>query len=85
LEFLLGLLPAEEAKEVISFVLAADRKRALASRVLQRACIARLYCDPFGTLCISRTRGRKPFAASMKNKPADAPNFNFNVSHEARA
>ena len=40
-------------------------------------------CTPAAQVSLQRTRGRKPFTTNPK--PAWAPNFNFNVSHEVRS
>ena len=81
--FLLALLPEEEAEAVQKFRREEDRKRALGSRVMQRACIERECGVPWREAEIARTKGRKPFlkAPARPRDPA-LPNFNFNVSHE---
>jgi phosphopantetheinyl transferase len=81
-EFVLNLLNKEEQGQVTSFQYEDDRKRALASRLLQRTCV-RLVCKcPDSVVLIMRTKGGKPF--TLNQKPETAPNFNFNVSHEVR-
>ena len=81
--FLLSLLPAEEAEDVRRFRREEDRKRALGSRVMQRACIQRVAGVPWREAEIARTKGRKPFLRAPHREPdLGLPNFNFNVSHE---
>jgi len=80
--FLLSLLPQHEREECLKFVHMPDKKRALVSRLLQRAACARVTSAPHASIEIRRTKGRKPFLASPLPDPALAPNFNFNVSHE---
>ena len=80
--FLLSLLPRHEREECLKFVHMPDKKRALVSRLLQRAACARVTSAPHASIEIRRTKGRKPFLASPLPDPALAPNFNFNVSHE---
>ena len=81
-DFFLGVLNAEDRDSVLRFVQLEDRKRALASRMLQRACVRKVCNCSDTAVSIQRTRGKKPFTTNAK--PCDAPNFNFNVSHEAR-
>lgn len=80
-DLLLSLLPGEEGPAVLKFRQEADRKRALVSRLLQRAAAAAALGLPHGDVAIARTKGRKPYAANLEGR-GDAPNFNFNVSHE---
>jgi hypothetical protein len=61
-----------------------DQKRALLSRLLQRRCVSAALGLPWGKVQLKRTKAKKPYAAGAPAKP-HAPNFNFNVSHEARA
>lgn len=76
----LQVLSEEEQQAVAKYVFEDDRKRALVSRLLQRACV-RQVCGLANTdVQLQRTRGKKPFSTNAK--PAWAPNFNFNVSHE---
>ena len=90
LDYLLGLLPEEEAQACAAFRRDADRKRALASRLLQRRACCTALCLSWGDVQIERTRGRKPYCANAGGVgggagAADrsaAPNWNFNVSHE---
>lgn len=82
LALLLRLLPSQEAAECTAYKLAPDRKRALISRLLQRACICQALGVPWQQVQVRRTRGRKPFCANLPLPTATAPNFNFNVSHE---
>lgn len=83
LEALLALLPPEEAEHCRKFRFPDDRKRALASRLLQRAAAAAALGVPFGEAVIQRTRGGRPYLASTGDRSA-APNFNYSVSHEVR-
>ncbi|GMH38682.1 hypothetical protein BSKO_06566 [Bryopsis sp. KO-2023] len=80
-DYLLGLIPREDAQACVGFKFRADQKRALVSRLLQRsACVAALGVE-FDHVVIKRTKGKKPFFAGTADK-ARCPNFNFNVSHE---
>lgn len=81
LVFLVSILPAEEAAGVRRFKLREDQKRALLSRLLQRACVHKLFGVEWNEIRLERTKGRKPFYARQDFIP-EAPNFNFNVSHE---
>jgi 4'-phosphopantetheinyl transferase len=58
-----------------------DQKRAVVSQVLQRACASRLLGEDWQQVDLQRTKGSKPFYAGSKCRE-DAPNFNYNVSHE---
>lgn len=80
-ELLLSLLPAEDAAKTMKFVHLADRKRAIVSRLLQRAACAEVTGLPYEAVRIGRTKGSKPY---LENRPRGAagPNWNFNVSHE---
>ena len=80
--FLLSLLPQHEREDCLRFVHMPDKKRALVSRLLQRAACARVTSAPHASIEIRRTKGRKPFLHSPLPDPTIAPNFNFNVSHE---
>ena len=80
-DFLLDLLGADEAPQVRRFKFEADQKRALVSRLLQRAAISRVLGIPWADIIIKRTKGQKPFLATPHSVPW-APNFNYNVSHE---
>ena len=73
-------LCSDDQSSILKFVHLDDRKRALASRLMQRACIAHVCGVEQEEVKISRTRGGKPFTSNVK--PDSAPNFNFNVSHE---
>lgn len=79
---LLSLLPEPERAAVLRFVQPLDRRRALASRLLQRAAVSRALGVPWREVAISRTRGGKPFTTNVK--PDSCPNFNYNVAHEVR-
>lgn len=83
--FLLGLLPASEQEACIAFKFKADQKRALLSRLLQRAACSKALGIPFEDVIIKRTRGNKPFFAGGGESKPDAPNFNYNVSHEVNS
>ena len=80
--FLLSLLPQHEREDCLRFVHMPDKKRALVSRLLQRAACAKVTSAPHASIEIRRTKGRKPFLHSPLPDPTIAPNFNFNVSHE---
>lgn len=54
------------------------------SRLLARLCCSEVLNIPWGSVCIKRTRGRKPFCSNKEGARAAAPNFNFNISHEVR-
>lgn len=82
LDRLLGLVTEGEQAEVRFYRQPEDQKRALVSRLLQRACISRALGIAWEQVVIERTRGRKPFASPAHPRPAHAPNFNYNVSHE---
>ena len=63
-----------------------DRKRALVSRLLQRAAAARVLGLPWDAVHLGRTREGKPHLAGPSAEAAAAagphlPCFNFNVSH----
>ena len=76
----MACLAEDEATKVMRYMQAADKKRALISRLLQRrACFEALDVD-YASVKIERTKGGKPF---VSNKPAKT-NWNFNVSHEGR-
>ena len=91
--FLLALLPEHEREECLRFRFMDDKKRALVSRLMQRAACARVAGVPHADVPIRRTKGKKPFFAWTELEGLDAerrpdvafsaaPNFNFNVSHE---
>ena len=76
---LLNLSEEEQTqKSILRFIRSEDKKRALVSRLLQRAAVRSICNCP--DVRILRTKGQKPFC--MSDKPLYAPNFNFNVSHE---
>lgn len=81
-EFLLALIPTADQAECRSFRFLDDRKRALVSRLLQRAAACAALGLPFSEVDIRRTKGRKPFVFNRGADRSSAPNFNFNVSHE---
>lgn len=66
-QFLLTLLPPNERADCLKMVFMPDKKRALASRLLQRAACARVTNIPHADLLIERTKGRKPFLAACAN------------------
>ncbi|KAF5839726.1 hypothetical protein DUNSADRAFT_18726 [Dunaliella salina] len=83
LESFLAYLPAHEQEEVMRFFQVEDKKRALASRLLQRAAISAVCGVPLmppAAIEVQRTKGRRPF--TLNRAPDSAPNWNFNVSHE---
>ena len=82
--FLLTLLPPHEREDCLKMRFMPDKKRALVSRLMQRAACSRVASLPHDEVVIHRTKGRKPFLARAPNRPPlpHAPNFNFNVSHE---
>ena len=92
MDFLLRMLPEDEATRVRRFRRLEDRKRALVSRLLQRACVGVCTGLSPSEADIRRTKGGKPFLAAAaagggdRRSPGAAdlhmPNFNFNVSHE---
>ena len=59
--FLLDLLPPNERADVVKMVHMADKKRAIASRLLQRMVCHRVTGVPHADVTIKRTKGRKPF------------------------
>ena len=69
--------------QVESFRFKDDQKRALLSRLLQRRCVNVGLGVPWGKVRIKRTKAKKPFVVGVPDRQ-HAPNFNFNVSHEAR-
>ena len=79
---LLSLLPADDAAAVANVRGRPDRRRALASRLAQRRCVADALEHEFSAVVLARTKGGKPFEASGAARPAGAENFNFNVSHD---
>lgn len=80
-DFLCALLPEEDATDCRRFRFSDDQKRALTSRLLQRHAAATALGIPHSEVVIKRTKGRKPYVANDLPK-ANAPNFNFSVSHE---
>jgi 4'-phosphopantetheinyl transferase len=78
---LLQSLPEIERNEVLYFRHYDDQKRAMVSRLLQRACVMQALGEPWDQIVIKRTKGKKPFYAGHITRP-HAPNFNYNVSHE---
>ena len=81
--FLQSLLPNADVLDVEKLHRIADRKRGLVSRLMQRRCVALTRGIDDQSVRIARTKGSKPFdAGSAPACDDDAPNFNFNVSHE---
>ena len=68
--------------QVEGFRFKEDQKRALVSRLLQRQCVSAAMGIAWESVQIKRTKGRKPFATNKGLDRSQAPNFNFNVSHE---
>lgn len=93
--YLLCMLPEVERTACTRYHYGIDRKRALVSRLLQRALGARLSASEgstsvlpgtipqtLGTIPIRRTKQGKPyFSAGFQGAP-DLPSMMFNVSHE---
>ena len=85
LEYLLHrVCPEEERAEVARFRQPDDRKRAVVSRLLQHAAAAAALAVGPGDVRLRRTREGKPYAATNGGARPQAPNWNFNVSHEVR-
>jgi 4'-phosphopantetheinyl transferase len=80
-ELLCSFLPAEDALDVRRFKFRDDQKRAVISRLLQRAAASQVLRLPHADVLIRRTKGRKPYAANETSR-THAPNFNYSVSHE---
>lgn len=80
-ELLLSLLPEGERNACTRFTQVQDRKRAVVSRLLQRAAAAATLGLPHSAVLVERTRGGKPYVAN-KDRPQHAPNWNYSVSHE---
>lgn len=81
MDFLLSLVPHEEAELCRKFHFFEDQKRAIVSRLLQRHAGASALGLPHDQVIIHRTKGKKPYVANDVHKD-HAPNFNFSVSHE---
>ena len=81
---LLSLLPGDDAAAVANVRGRPDRRRALASRLAQRRCVADALEHEFSAVVLARTKGGKPFEASGAARPDGAENFNFNVSHDGQ-
>lgn len=75
-------LPTEDQKTCNRFLHLEDRKRAVASRMLQRAFGSKAFKQPLADVVIARTRRGKPFF--LHDHPVSR-SLNFNVSHEVRA
>lgn len=78
---LLALLSPLEQQQVTHYVHLDDQKRSLISRLMQRACASQVLGVPWHTIDIARTAGNRPYIANAVHRP-NAPNFNYNVSHE---
>ena len=94
-ERLLSLLPTEDAAACTRFRQREDQKRALVSRLLQRAAAASAGITRFEAAtsaaapsspppAFARTRGNKPYLAVPSTRPPHAPHWNYSVSHEVR-
>ena len=81
-EMLLGLIPEEDSAKTMRFVRLDDRKRALASRLLQRRASAEVTGLAYAAVSIKRTKGSKPYLENRPLGTSSLPNWNFNVSHE---
>ncbi len=81
MEQLLTLLSPVEQQQVQNYVHLNDKKRSLVSRLMQRACASMVLGVPWRTIDIQRTAGNRPYIANNVHRP-NAPNFNYNVSHE---
>lgn len=68
--------------QISEFKFLEDRKRRLVSQLLQRKCISTALQIPWGQIRIRKTKGKKPWVLCEGVDKDDAPNFNFNVSHE---
>eukprot|EP00967_Tisochrysis_lutea_P036595 scaffold44080_cov36-Tisochrysis_lutea.AAC.6 len=86
-DLLIGLLTDAERAEVRRLTAQLDQKRALVSRLMQRRATALALGVPYAQVEIRRSRGGKPFVStvppSMRRSVTRAPNFNFNVAHDA--
>lgn len=82
--FLVGLIKEEQDRLAVDkFLHYEDKKRALISRLLGRQASASvLGHSSFDGLAIRRTLGKKPFLEFPLPPEDEAPNWNFNVSHE---
>lgn len=78
----LSLLPLDAQNEVLLYAKAADRERALCSRLLVRHVVSKVCEVGPNDVLISITKGGKKF--SLNPSPRHSPNFNFNVSHDGR-
>ncbi|WVZ54606.1 hypothetical protein U9M48_005378 [Paspalum notatum var. saurae] len=74
-----ALLPAHERAAVARFVKEDDRKRALVSRLLQRALAHRVLRVPLRRISVRRTPEGKPY---LQENCSAFPSFNFNASHQ---
>ena len=81
-ELLVAVLTEEERTKTMRFKFRDDQKRALVSRLLQRAACHEVYGVAHAAAVIQRTKGGKPYLAERPAALPDAPNWNFNVSHE---
>ncbi|KAF6252582.1 4'-phosphopantetheinyl transferase [Scenedesmus sp. NREL 46B-D3] len=77
----LKCLPADEQAKCLRYKQTEDKKRAVVSQLLQRACTLQVLGVAWQEVQLQRTRGSKPFYAGPANRQ-HVPNFNYNVSHE---
>lgn len=82
--FLMNLIPEGERAEVSKYRFEADRKRALAGRLMRRAACSTALGLAWDAVKMARCKGGKPYCANSQVARSHAPNFNFNLSHEAR-
>eukprot|EP00882_Tetradesmus_deserticola_P022765 GHRQ01024716.1.p1 GENE.GHRQ01024716.1~~GHRQ01024716.1.p1 ORF type:complete len:123 (+),score=19.01 GHRQ01024716.1:352-720(+) len=75
-------LPTDEQEKCMRYKQTDDKKQAVVSQLLQRACIVQVLGVAWQQVQLQRTRGSKPFYAGPANRQP-VPNFNYNVSHEA--
>lgn len=78
---LASCFPPEDRDKCNRFLRFADRKRAVASRLLQRSLGLRAFGQRPQDVLIARTDKGKPF---FLHAHPTAKNLNFNVSHEVR-
>ena len=82
-QVLTALLTKNEAEKCNRFHFQDDKKRALVSRIMQRAACALVGKISLADVQIDYTKGRKPFFANRPKLVHDPmPNWNYNVSHE---
>ena len=82
-EVVLGALPEADRRAVDGLERPIERRRALASKLLQRRCVSVALNVADAGVRIARTRGGKPYVAPCVDGTAcDRSNFNFNASHD---